>query len=72
MKATAGADGGQELLYMNPNRDTVDTTILSYEPAADGSLTHPRALTCGRGEGGAGLCVWVWGAPAHSSSDRVH
>jgi len=40
---------------MNPNRDTVDTTILSYEPGPDGSMLTPsellelshHAVTCG-------------------------
>lgn len=36
-----GPDGEQQLLYMNPNRDTVDTTILSYEPGPDGSMLTP-------------------------------
>lgn len=37
----AGPDGEEQLLYMNSNRDEVATNILSYEPAADGSITAP-------------------------------
>lgn len=37
----AGADGEEQLLYMNVNRDEVATNIISYEPAPDGSIQTP-------------------------------
>lgn len=34
----AGPDDEEQLLYMNPNRDTVDATVLSYELAESGAI----------------------------------
>ncbi len=55
----AGPGGEEQLLYMNPNRDEVDATILSYELDEKGAVAGPSELLSGQPVISACKCIWL-------------